>query len=426
MLKDFFKTFIKKFAPVLGKFSENPYVRSVQKGFMATISILIIGGFATLLASPSGSSEQATGIMLAWHKFAIEFAGPLSAIKFATMDLVSLWTLIGITTILSHELHEDSLGNLISAGALFMIFTYTPIEGGINISNFGSLGLFTAMIVSIVTVVLVKLLKDKNVTLRFPDSVPEMVARPFEALIPTFLIIILGLVINAILASFSLTLPALIIVIFRPLVQFTDSLPGILLIAFLVHFLWSLGIHGGAVATPIVMPFLLKNTAENMELISQGLEPTNIFTMGFYTAYVMPLIGMVLAMLIIAKSTHLKTVARIGFIPMLFNITEPIGFGAPVVLNPPLAIARIIAVLVSTTLGYMSFALRLTNLPSYQVPNFIPGFLATFLSTTDWKAVVVWLVITGLVVLIYLPFVKIYDLQLLKQEEETKETNEVA
>lgn len=423
-MKNFINAFIKKIAPALAKFSENPYVKSIQRGFMATISILIIGGFATLLASPPGTMESASGIALAWHKLALGFGGPLLTIKFATMDLVSIWTLLAITSVLSRELKQDSLGNMISAGALFMIFTYTPIEGGINIANFGSLGLFTAMIVSIVTVVFIKLLKDKNVTLRFPDSVPEMVARPFEALIPAFFIVMLGIIVNMVLGAFDLTLPSLIVTIFRPLVQFTGSLPGILLIAFLVHFLWSLGIHGGAVVMPIAMPFMLKNTTENMELIAQGLEPTNIFTIGFYTAYIMPLIGMVLAMLIVAKSTHLKTVAKIGFVPMLFNITEPIGFGAPVVLNPPLAIARIIAVLVSTTLGYMTFALEFVNMPSFQVPNFIPAFLALFLSTTDWKSIIAWFIITAIVVVIYIPFVKIYDLQLIKQEKEAEEAAE--
>ena len=218
-----------------------------------------------------------------------------------------------------------------------------------------------------------------------PDSVPGLVAKPFEALIPAVLVVLIGVSLNVLLGSFGLTVPSLIVVIFRPLVSFTGSLAGILLIAFLVHFLWSLGIHGGAVVMPIVMPFMLKNTTENMELIAQGLAPTNIFTVGFYAAYIMPLIGMAIAMLIVAKSIHLKTVSRIGFIPMLFNITEPIGFGAPVVLNPPLAIARIIAVLVSTTLGYISFSSGLVRLPSLMVPNFIPGFLALFLSKVDWK-----------------------------------------
>lgn len=418
MFKKFVDTMLKKVAPMLAKFSENVVVKSIQRGFMATISVLIIGGFATLLASPPGTMEEATGIALGWHKIAEGFGGPLSAIKFATMDLVSLWTLFSITTVLSNKLKQDALSNLISAGTLFMIFTYVPFEGGIRIENFGSFGLFTAMIVSVLTVFLIKLLKDKNITLRFPESVPDMVARPFEALIPAFIIIVVGIVINMILGLFDLTVPSLIVTIFKPLVQFTGSLAGILLIAFLVHFLWSLGIHGGAVVMPIAMPFMLKNTTENMELIAQGLEPTNIFTVGFYAAYIMPLIGMALAMLIVAKSTHLKTVAKIGFVPMLFNITEPIGFGAPIVLNPPLAIARIIAVLVSTTLGYMTFAVGFVSMPSFQVPTFIPPFLGVFLSTTDWKAIVAWFVITAVVILIYIPFVKMYDIQLIKQEKE--------
>ena len=39
-----------------------------------------------------------------------------------------------------------------------------------------------------------------------------------------------------------------------------------------------------------------------------------------------------------AKSKQLKALGKLGIIPALFGINEPILFGAPVVMNPMLAI----------------------------------------------------------------------------------------
>ncbi len=413
-----FESLRDKLGPALASFSENVVVKSIQRGFMATIALLIIGGMATLLASPPGSAETASGIMLLWHNFATTFATPLSAISFATMDTLSIWTLIGITYVLATSLDQDPVSNIFGAGTLFFVFTYTPVDGGISARYFGSMGLFTAMVVAIVSVYMIKFLIDKNVTIHFPDSVPDMVARPFKALVPAVIIIIFGVCINGILGMFEMNFPTLIVAIFKPLVQFTDSFVGVLIIAFMVHFLWSLGIHGGAVVMPIAMPIMVRNAAENMEKISAGLEPTNIFTVGFYGAFIMPLIGMVIAMLIVGRSVHIRTVAKMGLVPMIFNITEPVGFGAPVVLNPPLAIGRIVAVIFSTTVGYFAMASGFFALPSFQVPMMIPGFAGLFLSTADWKTVVLWFIVTAVVTVIYIPFVKAYDYQLLKQEKQ--------
>jgi len=414
-----------KLGPALAKFSENPAIKGIQQGFMSTMSVLIIGGIATLLSSPPGVMETATGFSLMWHQFAANYAGLLAALKMSTMDFVSLWTLIGITMKLSKILKQDAIGNTIIAGMLFMIFTYTAVPGGLAVHYFGSLGLFTAMVTAVFTVYFVKFLKDKNVTINFPDTVPEMVAQPFQALVPAVFAAAIAIAINVILGRFGINFPSLVVLVFQPLVQFTDSFFGVLLIAFLVHFLWSLGIHGGAVVMPIAMPVMMQATMENMEAISSGAAPVNIFTVGFYGMFIMPLIGLAIAILMVAKSTHLKTVGKVGFIPMLFNITEPIGFGAPVILNPPLAIARILSVLVTTSLGYAAFAMHLVKLPSFQVPMFLPGFITALLATTDWKAIILWLAVMALSTLIYIPFVKMYDTQLLNQEKaEEAEANE--
>ena len=53
-----------------------------------------------------------------------------------------------------------------------------------------------------------------------------------------------------------------------------------------------------------------------------------------------------------SKSTYLKSLGRLSFLPGLFNINEPVIFGTPIVMNPILGIPFIVAPLITTTLSY--------------------------------------------------------------------------
>ena len=39
-------------------------------------------------------------------------------------------------------------------------------------------------------------------------------------------------------------------------------------------------------------------------------------------------------MLLRSKAVHLRTIGRMGVVPGVFNINEPILFGAPIIMNP--------------------------------------------------------------------------------------------
>ena len=53
-------------------------------------------------------------------------------------------------------------------------------------------------------------------------------------------------------------------------------------------------------------------------------------------------LGLVLLMLFVAKSQQLKVLGKAAILPGLFNINEPVIFGAPIVYNPYLIIPFIV------------------------------------------------------------------------------------
>ena len=61
-------------------------------------------------------------------------------------------------------------------------------------TNLGGHGLFVTMIVSILSVEILRFCKKNNVTIKMPEQVPPSVSRSFEALIPAFVIIMMSLI----------------------------------------------------------------------------------------------------------------------------------------------------------------------------------------------------------------------------------------
>ncbi len=67
-----------------------------------------------------------------------------------------------------------------------------------------------------------------------------------------------------------------------------------------------------------------------------------------------------LALLLIrSKAVHLRTIGRMGIVPGMFNINEPILFGAPIIMNPLFFIPFVLVPMVNATLAYFALDFNL-------------------------------------------------------------------
>ena len=140
-----------------------------------------------------------------------------------------------------------------------------------------------------------------------------------------------------------------------------NSLFGGLLTVFLICFFWVLGIHGPAIMGPVIRPFWDISIAENMEVFQSSgnaHELPNIFTEQFLQWFVwIGGAGTTLALVVLflfSKSNYLKQLGRLSILPGIFNINEPVIFGAPIVMNPILGIPFLVAPLITTTISYFA------------------------------------------------------------------------
>ena len=306
-------------------------------------------------------------------------------------------------------------------GAMGVVTGETTINGwtvgGDSLARLSTSGLFTAIIMSVLAVQLYRLCVKRQWVIKMPEAVPEGVSRSFTALIPAFVVAIVVIFINGAFIFMGTDIYKVIAIPFGFVTNITNSLPGIIVIYFLVHALWIVGIHGANIVMGLVNPILLTNMAANMDGGSYAFagEFTNAYvTIGGSGAT----LGLTLFIAFFAKSEQLKMLGKAAIGPAIFNINEPIIFGMPVVYNPILAIPFMIAPIASASIAFLAVDSGLVAKNIAQMPWPSPVGIGAFVGTGgDIKAGILAVICATVAFLIWLPFVKVYDAKLVKEEQ---------
>lgn len=400
---------------------------AIRKGIIATLPLTIVGSFFTILLNFPIESVAAF----------IEPYREVLDIPFRyTVGLLALYATFGIASSLAKSYKLDSLTAGILATMSFLITAAPPIrvlesvEGVIdagrfiNVANLGSGSLFGAIVTAILSVEIYRFFIVKNITIKMPDGVPPEVTNSFMALIPGGAILVLFWVIRHIIGF---DINGFLSNLLMPLkdVLAGNSLFGGLLTVFLICFFWVLGIHGPAIMGPVIRPFWDISIAENMEVFQStgnAHELPNIFTEQFLQWFVwIGGAGTTLALVVLflfSKSNYLKQLGRLSILPGIFNINEPVIFGAPIVMNPILGIPFLVAPLITTTISYFATTTGIVPMMAARLGFAIPAPIAAWMSTNWSVAAGILVVVNFLITLaIYYPFFKVFEKQQLEREE---------
>ena len=298
---------------------------------------------------------------------------------------------------------------------------YNGIALGGWVTRFGGVGIFIGIVVTFLAVRLYRACVEHKITIKMPAGVPAGVERAFASLLPAIFIAFMMIIINGILAGFGTDIHQALSTPFAFVKELAGSLGGMIVIMLLVHLLWSVGVHGTSIViNSFVNPILLVALTENME------GGTNIFAGDFKNMFIFlggagSTLGLVICMLIWAKSSQLKTLSRAGAVPSLFNINEPIIFGAPIVYNPYLVIPFFVIPLITTTLTYIAISIGMVGHIVAAIPWISPVGIGAFLGTGgSWGAPILAFINLAISIVLYFPFMKMYDNKLYEQEQAAK------
>ncbi|ASE34975.1 PTS cellobiose transporter subunit IIC [Mammaliicoccus sciuri] len=427
----------------MGKIASFRIVRAIMAAGMACIPFTIVGSmFLVLNVIP----QTFTFLEGFWNSTFLKIGDLYMLANKATMGILALYFCLVIgyeyTKIYADEedLDVNPLnGALLSMFAYFMAIPQLVMDDGkmvlvnimkkdVNIFNgwemsgdgvsrLGTTGIFTAIIMSIIAVQLYRLCVKRQWIIKMPEAVPEGVSRSFTALIPAFLVAFVILAFTGILVAFDTDIFKIIAVPFGFVVNLTSSWIGILVIYFLIHALWIVGIHGANIISAFITPIVLSNMQLNIEganIPFAGEFQNSFVVMGGSGAT----LGLCVFIAFLAKSEQLRVLGKASLAPGLFNINEPLVFGLPIVYNPFLAIPFFLAPMVSASIGYWTIKLELVKPIIAQVPWPSPIGFGAFIGTAgSLMAVLVSLICGFVAFLIWLPFIKIYDKKLVEQEK---------
>ena len=118
------------------------------------------------------------------------------------------------------------------------------------------------------------------------------------------------------------------------------------------------------------------------------------------------------------KSKRNKAIGRASVVPTFFGVNEPILFGAPLVLNPVFFIPFVLTPIVNVwifkffvdALGMNSFSI---NLP-WTTPGLLGIIMGTQFALLSFVLAIVLIIVD---IIIYYPFLKVYDSEILDEEE---------
>ncbi|MCX0278706.1 PTS sugar transporter subunit IIC [Bombilactobacillus mellis] len=427
-MNNFVNVLEKKVVPVANKLGQQRHMAAIRKGIISTLPLTIVGSFFTIL---SNMPIPAVAHFLAPYQEILDIP-----FRF-TVGILSLYATFGISYSLAQYYKLDPLTNGIIGVMAFLVATAKPlhvlkpqgmVEAGryLNIANLSASSLFAAIVTALVSVEIVHYFTKHNITIKMPAGVPPEVANSFAGLFPAAVVLILFWLVRHLLGFNIATFLSSLLMPLKGVLAGNSLGGGILTILFITIF-WTLGIHGTAIMDPIIRPFWEMAIAKNMTEFQAGTNVhhlSTIFTEQFLQWFVwIGGAGGTLALVILflfSKSNYLKELGRLALLPGLFNINEPVMFGAPIVLNPILAIPFIIAPIVTAVIAYFATISGLVPMMMARLPFSFPAPIAALMSTNwSWQALVLSLVNFMVDLVIYYPFFKVFEYQQLQRETTT-------
>lgn len=429
-----------KVMPVADKIANNRFLLAIRDGFALAMPLLIIGAMSCLIANfpiKGFTDFMARVFGQGWVTF---FKRPNQV----TMDIMSIFVVIGISKSLAESYGLDGISTAIISLVSFFILTpfstdFIPqgakaaikVDGVIPTDWMGSKGLFVGIIAAILTTEIVRYVVKKGWVIKMPAGVPPTVSKAFSSLIPGAIAIVIFDVIRLIFSftSFANIHNFIYTLLQVPLTSLGATFGANMIANFFVGFFWSFGIHGADIVQSVMNPIWIALSGENLAAFQAGRAVPHIITQQFNQLYLWiggsgATLALCITMMHFCKSQQCKKLGKLAILPGLFNINEPIVFGLPIVLNPIMIIPFILTPMILCVVCYVTMAIGLVPKPNgvlipWTTPVIIGGFLVSGIRGAILQ--IVELIISFFT---YLPFIKIVDRQYCEQEKsyETADT----
>lgn len=423
-------TQIEKMKPFFEKLSRNIYLRAIKDGFISAMPVVLFSSIFMLIAYVPNVwgfywSDEVVAFIVKPYTFSMGILGLL----------VSATTARALTDSYNRRLPAtkqlNRVSTMIAAIVVFLFLSSTEIaqgEGDAVVAGFssgylGTTGLLAAFVAAFITVIVYNFCIKNDIAIRMPEEVPPNISQAFTDVIPFAIAVVIAYGIDIAIRAFTgVSFAQAIIQMFQPLFTAADGYVGIAIIYGAIGFFWFIGIHGPSIVEPAITAIAFLNMDANLALIQGGEHAANIITPGLQ--YFVATLGGTGATFVVpylfmwfGKSKQNKAVGKASFIPTSFGVNEPILFGGPLVLNPVFFVPFVLAPILNVWIFKFFVEVFGMNGFSYFLPWPTPAPIGIVLGTgiAPLSFVVVALLI-AVDAIIYYPFFKVYDKQILEKE----------
>lgn len=421
--------------PIAKAISKNKYLISVRDGLLVSMPLLVIGSFFMLISNFP---------VPAWMKLmssttiaGTSIASLCSVATTATFSLMAVFAVMGIGFNFAKHMNINPLHGaavaLVSWFMLMPMYTLFAPEGAaqaIQVSSIpfdwvGTRGIFIGIICAFLSIHIYRLVDKKGWVIRMPAGVPPTVGQSFASLIPAAIVMVIFLVIHVLflLTPWGNAFEFVFRFLQLPLQNVGDSLGAMIVVYLFAHILWFFGIHGTNITDSVFTPILYALSAENLSALQHGLPMPHIINKQFQDLFATyggggSTLSLLIAALLFCKSKRIKELSKLSILPGIFGINEPVIFGLPVVLNPTIVIPFIGVPMINIVVTYVVMRIGLVPVCNGVImPWTTPPVISGFLSSGAAGAIL-QIIMIGVGILIYMPFIQTMDKQYLEEEKE--------
>lgn len=415
-----------KMVPAATLIANNRYLLSLRDGFMMAFPATMFASIMIIIQNLPTTFGFAKYLPEGVNTFLNEFFGPVGN---ATMSISAVFIVFGIGYQLAGHYKQPQLfAGAISLSSFIMLLPFGSDETAgtfLPLSKLGAEGMFVGILTAIVATEIYSRISRAGFTIKMPDSVPPMIAESFVAIIPgaapLFLFNLLRYLFT--FTSWGNAIDFVYEILQKPLMGLGGTLPAVLIAVFFTQFFWWFGIHGTLVVNAVIDPIMGALAIENYEAYQNGVDQLphiiNTTFMGVFVNQGMQLGISITMAFFIAKSIRMKKTMKTIIAPAIFNVSEPMTFGLPVVMNPMAFIPWILAPLVSTTISYFAIYVGLVPRPiGATVVWTTPIILSGWLGTGSIAGALLQIVTVAVMTAIWVPFLMAMDNEYLKEERQ--------
>ena len=410
----------KTIAPVASKVADSKMLDALMGGMMCTLPMTLgVSVIAILINFPiPGFSDWvvSSGLMATGN-----------SILTVTMNMMGIYISFFIGLRWGKVCGLSGYTGGIVSGAVFLAFMPQqsfediPMASFINTSYMGSNGIFVAILLGLIVPKVTAILMSK-LEIKLPDMVPPMVA---DSLSPMFAAIVLFTAVWFAKWGLSFTpwgnlFDMINTLIGTPVTMVGASPLAYIIVCSLQSIFWFFGVHPNVMLN-FYAPVIMACSAANTEAIIAGealpYGAWAVVALGTAIGGQANALGISISPLF-TKSERFKAIRGIALVPSLFNISEPLMFGLPVVLNPTYFIPFVLNIPVCAIVVQALYALGLGAAfnPTIQLPWVLPQPVIAFMQG-GIGCLVISVAVLVVSVLMYTPFTLMADRQALREEQ---------